>query len=55
MNILQNTDLLQKMMLFSVHAIGRIIVIGLVVVLVSVWALTEPFYELGQWIARKKN
>lgn len=55
MNIFQNSDGLQRLALFSVQAIGRVVVIGLIVALVSVWALTEPFYELGQWIARNKK
>jgi hypothetical protein len=55
MNILQNSDIFQRVTLFSVQTIGRVVVIGLVVALVSVWAPTEPFYELGQWIARNEK
>jgi hypothetical protein len=52
MKILQDSGGFQELAQFSVQIIGRLAVIGVIVVLVSVWALTEPFYELSKRIAR---
>jgi hypothetical protein len=52
MKTLQHTDKFQELAQFSVQTIGRIAVIGVVVVLVSMWVLTEPFYELSKRIRR---
>jgi len=35
-----------------IEAAGRVTMIAVIVALVSVWALTELFYELGRRIAR---
>jgi hypothetical protein len=52
MKILQNPERFQELAQFGVQTMGRIAVIGAVVVLVSAWMITEPFYELGKRIAR---
>lgn len=52
MKILQNPERFQELAQFGVQTMGRIAVIGAVVVLVSAWMITEPFYELAKRIAR---
>lgn len=47
-------ELLQKIARFSIQAIGYVVTMGLVVVLVLVWVLTGPLFQLGQQIAREK-
>lgn len=41
-----------KLVRISFQAMGYIITCGFVAILVLAWALTEPLYELGQWIER---
>ena len=55
MKTLQNFDTFQKFGRLSVQAIGHAFGIGLVVVLLLVWALTEPFFQLGQQIERRRK
>jgi hypothetical protein len=52
MKILQHPGRFQEVAQFSVQTIGRFAVIGVIVVLVSMWVLTEPFYELSKRIRR---
>jgi low affinity Fe/Cu permease len=51
----QDLGLLQTFARFSIQAIGYVVTIGLVVVLVLVWALTGPLFQLGQQFAREKT
>jgi hypothetical protein len=37
---------------FIMLAVGRAIIIAVIIALVSSWALTEPFYELSKRIAQ---
>jgi hypothetical protein len=55
MKILQDSGRFQELAQLGVQTIGRVAVIGVIVVLVSVWALTEPFYELSKRIARSEK
>lgn len=48
MKALENMDRFQVEPQSGEPILGRIAVIGLVVILVSAWALTEPMYELGK-------
>lgn len=52
MKILQNPEGVQLFGQIVIQNLGRIILIGGIVAVVSVWALTEPFYELSRRIAR---
>jgi hypothetical protein len=52
MKILQDSGGFQELAQFSVQVIGRLAVIGVIVALVSVWALTESFYGLSKRITR---
>ena len=52
MNDIAKSDVFPKLVRFSFQATGYIITCGFVAILVLVWALTEPLYELGQWIER---
>jgi hypothetical protein len=38
-----------------VQTAGKLVLFGVIVILVSAWALTELVYELGKWIARSGN
>jgi low affinity Fe/Cu permease len=51
MKTLQNFDTLQKIARFNVQAIGRVLTVGLVVVLLLAWALTGPLFQLSERIA----
>jgi hypothetical protein len=55
MKILQDPGRFQEFAQFGVQTMGRVAMIGVVVILVSVWALTEPFYELSKRIARREK
>jgi hypothetical protein len=52
MKILQHPGRFQEVAQFSVQTMGRFAVIGVIAVLVSMWVLTEPFYELSKRIRR---
>jgi hypothetical protein len=55
MKILQDAYNFQELAQFSVQIIGRLVMVGVIVVLVSLWVLTEPFYELSKWIKHGGN
>jgi hypothetical protein len=55
MKTLQNFDTLQKFERLSIQAIGHAFGICLVVVLLLLWALTEPFFQLGQQIEHRRK
>jgi len=40
---------------FIILAMGRVIMIGVIVALVAAWALTEPFYGLSRRIVRGRK
>jgi hypothetical protein len=52
MNDIAKNEVFLKLVRFSFQAIGYIITCGFVAILILTWALTEPIYELGQWIER---
>jgi hypothetical protein len=52
MKIPQDPETAQALGQFIFMAIGRVIMIGVIVALVSLWALTEPFYEFSRRMAR---
>jgi hypothetical protein len=52
MNDFAKSKVFPKLMQFSFQAVGYIMTCGFVAILILVWALTEPLYELGQWIER---
>jgi len=55
MKILQDPGRFQEFAQFGVQTMGRVAAICVIVVLVSVWALTEPFYELSKRIAQREK
>jgi hypothetical protein len=52
MKIPQDPESTQAPGQFILLAMGRVIMIGVIVALVAAWALTEPFFELSRRIAR---
>jgi hypothetical protein len=52
MKIPQDPEMVQGLAQFIMLAVGRVFMIAVIIALVSLWALTEPFYELSRWIAR---
>jgi hypothetical protein len=52
MKILPDSDRFQDLAQFGFQTMGRVVLVGVVVILVSAWALTEPFYELSKRSAR---
>jgi hypothetical protein len=52
MKIPQDPEGTQALRQIIILAMGRAIMMGVIVALVVAWALTEPFYELSRWIAR---
>jgi hypothetical protein len=52
MKIPQDPESAQALGRVIILALGRVIMIGVIVALVSLWALTEPFYEMSRRIAR---
>jgi hypothetical protein len=55
MKTFQNFDIVQKIARFGVQTIRHALSISLVVVLLLLWALTEPLFQLGQQIERRKK
>lgn len=55
MKTLQNFDMVQKIARFGVQTIGHALSISLVVVLLLLWAFTEPLFQLGQQIEHRKK
>jgi hypothetical protein len=41
----------QKLALFSNQVIGCLVTTGLAVFLILAWVLTEPLFQLSEWIA----
>jgi hypothetical protein len=52
MKIPQDPEMVQGIAKFIMQAMGRVIMIAAIIALVSLWALTEPFYELSKRISR---
>jgi hypothetical protein len=52
MKMLPDSDRFQELAQFGFQAMGRVALVGVIVILVSAWALTEPFYELSKRVAR---
>lgn len=52
MNDIEKSEVFPKLVRFSFQAVGYIMTCGFVAILILAWALTEPLYELGQWIER---
>jgi low affinity Fe/Cu permease len=52
MKILQDSGGFQELAQFSAQIVGRLAAVGVIVVLVSVWALTESVCELSKQITR---
>jgi hypothetical protein len=52
MKIPQDPEMVQTLGIFILQAMWWVMMIGVVIALVSIWALTEPFFELGKRIAR---
>ena len=52
MKILQDPYNFQELAQFGIQMAGRLVMVGVIVVLVSMWVLTEPFYELSKWISQ---
>jgi hypothetical protein len=55
MKMLPDSDRFQELAQFGFQAIGRVALVGVIVILVSAWALTEPFYELSKRAARNEK
>jgi hypothetical protein len=53
MNLSQNSDLFQKLVQFSFHAVGYAFAVTLAALLFLAWLLTEPIFQLNQWITSK--
>jgi len=51
MKIFQSPEGVQMFGQIIIQASGQVIMIAVIVALISVWALTELFYELGRRIA----
>jgi hypothetical protein len=52
MKIPKDPEMIQGLAPFIMQAVGRVLMIAVIIALVSLWALTEPFYELSRRIAR---
>jgi hypothetical protein len=52
MKMLSDSDRFQELAQFGFQTVGRVALAGLIVILVSAWALTEPFYELSRRVTR---
>jgi len=52
MNNSEKSEMFQRLVQISFQTMRYILTCGVVAILVLVWALTEPLYELGQWIER---
>ena len=55
MNAFQNSDLFQKLAQVSFQAVGYVFTASLVALLFSAWALTEPIFQLSEWLASGKK
>jgi hypothetical protein len=52
MKMLSDSDRFQELAQFGFQTMGRVALVGLIVILISAWALTEPFYGLSKRVTR---
>lgn len=55
MNIFQNSDAFQKLVQSCFQVVGYVFMAGLAVILILVWALTEPLFQLVEKAVHRDN
>ena len=55
MKILQTYYNFQEVAHFGIQIIGRLVMVGVIIVLVSMWVVTESLYGLSKWIQYGEN